>query len=349
MRVPWPTVFALFVCGFFLSGFVMSLVPVMDSEPTAAASDVAGAVSGVALATQAPASATPTTTATPTIDAFGATSTSAAATSLAAAVAANATSTAQTIATANANATMVGGWTAEAVADADELRDAEIESVQLSNESTAWALTLAPDDATAHAPATWEAIRAAGHQADIYATARQGDANRGELVAWSGAGALALAFITAGVGVGVVIGATANRIEAKANAELIRAKAEAEAIRARAGIATRDIPVNPGTPDETVLVDADGWRTRLLAFAKQSILLSPGAGPAATTVTPANHDGWSSRAEWSACVTEMERRGWVTRLAGRGGATTLTGGRTMGDILDLLTVSNYRPTLTTTE
>lgn len=333
------------VFGFFVSGFVASILfpnpGAQHAQPSTPDSEHAAAV--VALATPTPAPTITPTPAPPTMEPWRATSTSAAATSLAAALAANETATVVARWTADANATIVGAWTAEAVADADALRDAEIESVALSNASTAWALTQAPADATANAPSTWEAIAADQHRADINATARQGDANRGELVAWTGAGALALSFVIVAAGIGAIMGAVANRIEWKATTEMKRADADADATRARAGVgaAARNIPVNPNTDDATVLVDVDQWRPRLEAFMRQSILLSPGAGAASTTVTPANNDGWNSRAEWYACVNEMARRGWCVRVPGAGGGTTFAPpGTTAGDILELLTISN---------
>lgn len=345
MRVPWPTLIVLGGAGVLFSGFIMSAF----KPPTTAAVGQGAptiATTPAPVATFTPPPTTTHTPAPPTMDPWLATAASAAETARVAAANAEGTAVTSARMTADANAAVAAAWTNEAVADADRLRNAQIDAANIANAETAWALTMAPADATAAAPSTLVAIANAMATADRSMVVGREQDRRNDMVAdWWTIGLAVAAILTpialaASVG-WVIPGAMANRIAAEADAARIVANAEADAIRAQAGIAapTRDVPVNPNTESETVLVDVDQWRPRLAAFVQQSILLSPGAGPAATTVTPANHEGWNSRAEWAACVGEMARRGWVVRQPGQGGGTTLTGGRTMGELAKLLTMS----------
>lgn len=350
MRIPWPTLIVLGGAGVLFSGFIMSAAKLADTIAAVGqgASTIATTPAPVATFTQPPTSTH--TAPPPTVDPWVATAASAAETARVAAARAEGTSTTSARMTADANAAVAAAWTNEAVADADRLRNAQVDAANIANAETAWALTRSPASATAAAPATFVAIANAMATADRSMVVGREQNRRDDTVAdWWAIGLAVAAVLTpialsASVG-WVIPGAVANRIAAEADAARIVANAEAEAIRARAGIAapTRDIPVNTDTDGETVLVDVDQWRPRLAAFVQQSILLSPGAGPAATTVTPANNEGWNSRAEWAACVGEMARRGWVVRERGQGGGTTLTGGRTMGDLAKLLTMSTFTP------
>lgn len=349
MRVRWPTVFVVGVTGVLFSGFVLSAFE--QFKPTTnAVSQGAPTIATTPASTTTPQPTATNTPAPPTLDPWSTTATSAAETSVVAAARAEGTTTASARMTADANALAAAAWTDEAVADADRLRNAQVDAANLSNAETAWALTMAPADATAAAPATFVAISNSMANAERAMVVEREQNRRDDMVADGLAMGLAIAAVLTPIALAaavgwVIPGAVANRIAAEADAMKITANANARAILARAGIdePARAVPVNPNTESETVLVDVDQWRPRLAAFVKQSILLSPGAGPAATTVTPANNEGWNSRAEWAACVGEMARRGWVVRQSGQGGGTTLTGGRTMGDVLQLLTMSTFPP------